>query len=1070
VSSRTATILVTDLVGSTELRVALGEDRAEALRRIHDGLLAETVTANGGEVVKGLGDGILALFSGAAEAVAAAVSIQQRIADHVERHPEEALSIRIGLSAGDVTLEDGDCFGTPVVEASRLCAEAGGDEILAADLVRLLARGRGDHQFVPAGERELKGLPDPVPVALVAWTRRARDAAPIPAALQAAQWFSFAGRVAERELLVARWKAAAAGDPGLVVVSGEPGIGKTRLVAELATVAHESGATVLYGRSEEELDVPYRPWAEALQHLVAHLAPEVVDDHLEGWGHDLGRLLPSVAAPPAAASDPDAERLALFGAVVDLLGRAGEEAPVLVVLDDLHWADESSLLLLRHLVRQRGPARMLVVGTYRDTDLARTHPLAAALADLRREAGIERVALTGLDGDEVEAFLTLAGGGDVAPDDVAELAAMVSAETEGNPFFIGEVLVHLVESGALVQHEGRWQGDRGLIEQIGLPEGIREVVGRRLADLPEATDELLRVAAVVGPAFDAAVVAAALGRDVDEVVRGLDDAGGRRLVIEDADALDRYRFAHALVRQTLLEEVSTSRRVRLHHRVGLALEDRGAPAADLAHHFSEAAALADATKAMVYAGRAAEEAGGRLAFEQAVRFRRLALEAEELIQPPDAGRRAEELLELGEVRNLAGEPVDAREDFVAAADLARGIGRTDLLARAAVGYGGEGAVWLDFGDTVGPALLDEALAMLPPGPSPLRACALAQRSTWHLLDADPTERLRISAEAVAMAEESADLRALHLSLSARANTLCAVGDWQELLQVTRRLEGLARAAGDDPLRFLALYYGNIARLIGNDLPQARALQAEMEGLVHRMTPANHWNVASNRACVALLEGRWDDVVTASDVSSAAFGVTGAALAASIEYRLAFLQGDDAGCAARVRTMVHDQEVNVAPWPNLAWAALLEGDPGGAEAALRDWHLGMFPVIPAPFRVHAAAFATPTAVALGLAELHDDLTAELRPRRGTWATWTSEVAMFLTDHVLGMLDLAFGDRALGEEELRTAIADYRTGEVRAALAQALADLAVLAGDDDARCEARTLAAELGMAGITRRLAT
>ena len=166
-ASQTATILVTDLVGSTELRVALGEERAEALRRTHDRLLTEAVTGNGGEVIKGLGDGVLALFSGAAEAVGAAVAIQQAVGAHVQRHPDDRLSVRIGISAGDVTLEDDDCFGTPVVEASRLCAEAQGDEILVADLVRLLARGRGDHEFVPAGERTLKGLPDPVPVATV---------------------------------------------------------------------------------------------------------------------------------------------------------------------------------------------------------------------------------------------------------------------------------------------------------------------------------------------------------------------------------------------------------------------------------------------------------------------------------------------------------------------------------------------------------------------------------------------------------------------------------------------------------------------------------------------------------------------------------------------------------------------------------------------------------------------------------------------------------------------------------------------------------------------------------------
>ena len=1068
-TSQTATILVTDLVGSTELRVALGEERAEALRRIHDRLLTDAVTGNGGEVVKGLGDGVLALFSGAAEAVGAAVAIQQAVGAHVQRHPDDRLSVRIGISAGDVTLEDGDCFGTPVVEASRLCAEAGGDEILVADLVRLLARGRGDHEFVPAGERTLKGLPEPVPVALVTWIQEAQPATPLPSALQVGQWFAFAGRAAERYLLVDRWKAAVASEPSLVVVSGEPGIGKTRLVSELAATAHAAGSTVVYGRSEEELDIPFRPWAEALQHLVIHLPAEVLADHVADWDAAIARLVPSVGTAPVAGSDPDSERLRLFGAVVDLLARAGEEAPVVVVLDDLHWADESSLLLLRHVVRHKGEARLLLVGTYRDTDLARSHPLAAALADLRRESGVERVALTGLDRDEVEAFLTLAGGGEVDADDVVVLAGMVSAETEGNPFFIGEVLAHLVESGALVQHDGRWQGDQSLIEQIGLPEGIREVVGRRLADLPEATNELLRAAAVVGPAFDAAVVASALDQEVDTVLAGIDDAVTRRLVVESDEALDRFRFAHALVRQTLLEEVSTSRRVRVHHRVALALEARSATAADLAHHFGEAAALADAEKAMTYAGQAASEAKDRLAYEQAIRFRLLAVEVEELIQPPDPARRSELLLALGMARNTAGQAVEGRADFVAAAAAARLADRPDLLATAAVGYGGMAAVWLDFADTTGPALLDEALAALPTATSSLRAQAMAQRSMWRLLDRDPTERLRLSEAGAAMAEETADIDALYLCLSARGNALTGLGEVDELLTVAHRLADLARVSDDESLRFQAMYTELVARVVDDDLDAARSALVAMQAADWtRLDAAARWNVASNLDVFALLEGRWSDVLGASREEEASMGGTGAAVRWSHQIWLLWNLGDMAEAADRQRALIAAHAETVAPWPNVAWAHWVEGDRHTAIDRLQDWYGGMFNVIPAAFRLNATSYAVPMVVDLGLADLYEDLAAELRSHRGKWATWTPEVVTWLVDHVLGLLDLAFGDRDRGEEELRTAIAAYRRGRVPSRLVHALADLAVLTGDTDARTEALALAADLGMKGITARL--
>jgi class 3 adenylate cyclase len=1065
VSSQTATILVTDLVGSTERRVALGEERAEELRRTHDRLLAEAVTGNGGTVVKGLGDGVLAMFAGAAEAVGAAVAIQQAVALHVRRHPEDQLSVRIGLSSGDVTLEDDDCFGTPVVEASRLCADAAGEEILVADLVRLLARGRGDHQFVPAGERSLKGLPDPVPVAVVRWSVAAPDAPPLPSGLRTAQWFSFAGRMRERDALVERWKAAVAGDPALVMVSGEPGIGKTRLVAEVAAFAHEAGATVLYGRSEEELDVAFRPWAEALQDLVLHLPDEVLAAHVAEWGGDITRLVPSVDAPEPHRTDADTERLRLFGATADLLRRAGEDAPILLVLDDLHWADESSLLLLRHLVRQQADARVLLVGTYRDTDLSRSHPLAAALADLRREAAVERIDLAGLDRDEVSAFLTQAGGDDVLPEQVEDLAELVFSETEGNPFFLGEVLAHLVESGALVRREGRWESDRGLIEQIGLPEGIREVIGRRLAEVPEASNDVLRAAAVVGASFDAAVVADALEQDVDEVIAILEEAMGRRLVVEEGAVLDRFRFAHALVRQTLLEELRTSRRVRLHHRVALALEARGASSADLAFHFGEAVALADAGKAVDYAALAATEAADRLAFEQAVHFRRRALEAEELLEPADAARRSGVLRELGETQNLAGHPLDGRAAFVAAAAAAREAGRPDLLARAAFGYAGEAAPWIDWGDLVGPALAEEALDSLGPEPTKERAWCLSKRAHWHLFDADPAEMLRLARDAVEVAETTGDLACRLDTLQMMAQALCTVGETDQLVQVAAQEATLA----EDPHFMSSLYHRAGAAYIANDMDTVREVLAWVASTDSARIPiASRWNFTLGEANLAINDGRWDDVAAPPAGTLEAFGATGPAVPVAHQMELHRRRGDLATSAAFQRRLVEEHGDVTAAWPNPAFADWLEGNREAAADGYRAWHRDVLPFVPAIFRVHAAAFVAPVAVDLGLNEMYDDLAEVLRPRRGQRATWSIEIDNGLVDHHLGVLDHAAGRVEEGLEELRTAVADYGRAGSRSGLALALADLAVLADDTEARAEALEVATELGMEGVLVRL--
>jgi class 3 adenylate cyclase len=225
VDSQTATILVTDVVGSTELRVQLGEERADELRRAHDELLRVAVENAGGTVIKGLGDGILALFSGAASAVAAAVAMQQAVYAYSRRSLDAPLSIRIGLSAGDVSLETGDCFGTPVVEASRLCAAANPGQILAAEV---LSRGRGGHAFTEGGERELKGLPEPVPVAIVGWEppELHTGGIPFPGRLNPQTMFPFSGRVAQSEALLQAWKEATSGERRVMLVSGEPGMAR----------------------------------------------------------------------------------------------------------------------------------------------------------------------------------------------------------------------------------------------------------------------------------------------------------------------------------------------------------------------------------------------------------------------------------------------------------------------------------------------------------------------------------------------------------------------------------------------------------------------------------------------------------------------------------------------------------------------------------------------------------------------------------------------------------------------------------------------------------------------------
>ena len=336
-------------------------------------------------------------------------------------------------------------------------------------------------------------------------------ALPLPGFVETLPAFPFAGRVVERERLVTAWKETVDGTRRVVLVSGEPGIGKTRLVTELVKTAHEQGALLLWGRCDEELDVPYQPFAEALRHYV-HLVPA---DRLRGelgpLGGELTRIVPDLEHLVPGLAEPvrteaETERHRLFEAVSDLLEAIGQTTPIVLVLDDVHWADKPSLLLLRHLLRRLTPMRLLVLATYRDTDLDRSHPLSEVLADLRREPGCERLDLQGLDAGEVTDFMEQAAGHGLEESGLA-LAEAVHRETQGNPFFVGEVLRHLAESGLIVQHDGRWVSDFTL-DDVGIPEGIREVVGRRLSRLSDDANTALSVAAVIGPEFDADLVAA----------------------------------------------------------------------------------------------------------------------------------------------------------------------------------------------------------------------------------------------------------------------------------------------------------------------------------------------------------------------------------------------------------------------------------------------------------------------------------------------------------------------------------------------------------------------------------
>lgn len=786
--SSTLTVLFTDGVGSTALLSRHGPEVADDLRQTVDAIVRRAVATHGGEEVKHTGDGLMVVFGSSADAVSAACALQRSVARARGRDPR-IHELRVGMAAGEAVHEEGDWFGPPVIEAARLCADAQPGQVLATSVVALLVGSRGGHAFTPLGDRLLKGFDEPTAVVEVTWLEDRGFAIPLPAAASAPTSGQLVGRSEALGVLRHAWKRAQAGERQLVAVSGEPGIGKTRLVAALAGEVHDAGGVVLWGRCDEELGVAYQPFLEALRQLVVSLS----DDELATLSprDDLARLLPelrdrALALGEPRANDPDVERLALFDAVTDLLRGLADEVPVLLVLDDLHWALGPALLLLRHLIRSPETARIMVAATYRDTELDRTHSLAGALADLRERDQLTRLKLDGLDGDAVAELVEHSTGAALDATGL-EVAALVHAETSGNPFFIGQVVRHLVESGAIRQEAGRWAVP-GSLHQLGIPEGVKEVVGRRLSRLSLGANRVLSVAAVIGSEFDLSLLGSLpdVGSE-DELLDGLDAAVVARLIREVEAPPGRYGFVHALVRQTLLAELTMARRARLHRRIGEVLaRTPGAEPAFVAHHLCAGATAGDLGPAIDWSLRASDEANDNLAWEEAVRIADRALEVLELAESPDRANRSRLCLQRARAFFQAGDIDISKDESLRAAHEAEAAGDAALFVEAAISRIGWGTTATP--DPEGVAALRRAFDIVPD--DDLRSQSLLMSSLAFYEQVNESrgpETQQLARRAVELARRSGDPDALGVALTNLSFTLLASSAVDEHLAIIQEL-------------------------------------------------------------------------------------------------------------------------------------------------------------------------------------------------------------------------------------------------------------------------------------------
>ena len=618
------TILFTDLVGSTELLARAGDEDAQRIFRAHHDLLHSVATDHGGVEVKWLGDGLMVAFPSAVGALRAAVAMQ-----HASRRPVagERLAIRVGLNAGEALRDAADYFGIPVVVARRLCDRAAGGQILCTGTVAGLVAGRQEFAFTELGKVPLKGLPDPVAACEVGY--EADDARP-----RLAAHLPVVGRDAELARLSAVLVEAAAGRGGVVMVTGEAGIGKTRLMEEVTERAGHQGMTAIAGRCfDTDWAPPYGALAEAVGALVADCDPDELRADLGSGAAPLGQLVPDIRRvlpdlPEPGPVQPDEERFRLLDAAAQLLVARSQRTPVVVCLEDLHWADQGTVAMLRHVARFAARSRLLLVGTYRDAEIGPGHPLADALGALPRETSYETLPLAGLSAAGVAGLLAALGEHEV--DD--KVGTAWARQTDGNPFFVRELLHHLIEDGKLFRApDGRWTTERPLRE-LGIPTTVRDVLARRLGRLSEEGRRLLAVASLFEGPFGFDVMAEVAGLTEEDALDALEEAMAALLVrTEEGGAA--FGFVHNLIRHTVYDDQSVPRRVRLHRKLAEALEraasgeaPQGAVAAEIAVQYHHSRSLPGADRGVDHALAAAGHAEGVAAYAQTADFLRIALD------------------------------------------------------------------------------------------------------------------------------------------------------------------------------------------------------------------------------------------------------------------------------------------------------------------------------------------------------------------------------------------------------------------------------------------------------------
>lgn len=694
----TVTLLFTDVEGSTALTSRSGDAAGRALLRSCEDLIREQVVKHGGREVKALGDGLMVAFSSARRAIGCAIDIQKAL-EKQSRSSNNGLRVRMGLNAGEAIHEGDDLFGAAVNAAARIAAIAAGGEILVSEVVKALAGRVPDAEFVERGVVELKGFDERFRLFEVAWKQETQTLHPF-------ERTPFVAREEERGELRSFLDDLDKGRGGVVVIGGEPGVGKTRLTEELTEQARRREHRVLVGRCyESETAPPYIPFVEIIESAMQEVSPETLRLALGDAAGEVAKIVPQLRTmfddlPPPLELPAEQERRYLFNSLWEFIERAASTRPLILVLDDVHWADESTLLAAEHIAQRLKDVPALVLATYRDTELDIARPLARTLETLLRRQHAHRLNLRRLPEHGVSSLLKVMSGRE--PPDA--LVGAIYSETDGNPFFAEEVYKHLAEEGKLFDEDGCWRTDLE-IGELDVPEGVKLVIGRRLARLAEPTHLALSIAALIGRRFEYRVLEAVGELGPDDLLDAMDEAERARLIISETPSGEpTFSFAHELIRQTLLGATALPRRQRRHLAIAGALQklhanDLEASSADIAAHLLQAGSGADPLETALFLSLAGRRALEAAAFEEALRHYDNAL----ALHPDDNSVGYAQLLsEYGLALRTRGRFEDAFTAWSAAIDLfeAAGEGEAagDVCREIAVqlgwiGRAAEGGVW-----------------------------------------------------------------------------------------------------------------------------------------------------------------------------------------------------------------------------------------------------------------------------------------------------------------------------------------------------------------------------------------